>query len=327
MAPEAKLRVVTDAKTGDNITLSGTGSIRATYYDKGNFQMFGTYTVQQGLFKMVIQDVIHKDFQMQQGGTINFAGDPYEADLDLKAVYTVPSVSLADLGFNFADKSVRADCILNLGGKAGAPQVTFGLNLPTVSDDVKQMVRQLIATDEDMNRQILYLLGVGRFYNYNYAATDAAADGQSQSSVAMKSFLSNTLSGQLNNIISNAIGASNWTFGANLSTGQVGWSDMEVGGLLSGRLLNNRLQVNGMFGYRERPTSTTNFVGDFDINYLLTPSGNISLKAYSETNDRYFSKSSMTTQGVGILLKRDFKNFKSLFRRKKKGAISGRKKH
>lgn len=327
MAPEAKLRVVTDAKTGDNITLSGTGSIRATYYNKGNFQMFGTYTVQQGLFKMVIQDVIHKDFQMQQGGTINFAGDPYEADLDLKAVYTVPSVSLADLGFNFADKSVRADCILNLGGKAGAPQVTFGLNLPTVSDDVKQMVRQLIATDEDMNRQILYLLGVGRFYNYNYAATDAAADGQSQSSVAMKSFLSNTLSGQLNNIISNAIGASNWTFGANLSTGQVGWSDMEVGGLLSGRLLNNRLQVNGMFGYRERPTSTTNFVGDFDINYLLTPSGNISLKAYSETNDRYFSKSSMTTQGVGILLKRDFKNFKSLFRRKKKGENSGRKKH
>ena len=185
--------------------------------------------------------------------------------------------------------------------------MTFGLNLPTVSDDVKQMVRQLIATDEDMNRQILYLLGVGRFYNYNYAATDAAADGQSQSSVAMKSFLSNTLSGQLNNIISNAIGASNWTFGANLSTGQVGWSDMEVGGLLSGRLLNNRLQVNGMFGYRERPTSTTSFVGDFDINYLLTPSGNISLKAYSETNDRYFSKSSMTTQGVGILLKRDFK--------------------
>lgn len=327
MAPEAKLRVVTDARTGDNITLSGTGSIRATYYNKGNFQMFGTYTVQQGLFKMVIQDVIHKDFQMQQGGTIIFAGDPYEADLNLKAVYTVPSVSLADLGFNFADKSVRADCILNLGGKAGAPQVTFGLNLPTVSDDVKQMVRQLIATDEDMNRQILYLLGVGRFYNYNYAATDAAADGQSQSSVAMKSFLSNTLSGQLNNIIANAIGTSNWSFGANLSTGQIGWSDMEVGGLLSGRLFNNRLQVNGMFGYRERPTSTTNFVGDFDINYLLTPTGSVSLKAYSETNDRYFSKSSMTTQGIGILLKHDFKNFKSLFRRKnnKKTPKKGKK--
>ena len=134
----------------------------------------------------------------------------------------------------------------------------------------------------------------------------------------MKSFLSNTLSGQLNNIISNAVGSSKWSFGTNLSTGQIGWSDMEVAGILSGRLLNNRLLINGNFGYRDRAASTTNFVGDFDINYLLTPDGSVNLKAYSETNDRYFSKSSMTTQGIGIQLKRDFTNFRDLFTIKKK---------
>ena len=63
---------------------------------------------------------------------------------------------------------------------------------------------------------------------------------------------------------------------------------------------------------------STNFVGDFDVNYLLTPSGSVSLKAYSETNDRYFSKSSLTTQGIGILLKRDFYNLKDLFSIKKR---------
>lgn len=313
MDPAARLRVITDEKTGDNITLAGEGAIRATFYNKGSFQMFGTYTVSQGLFKMVIQEIFHKDFQIQRGGTIVFAGNPYEGDLNLQAVYTVQSATLADLGLNFSDKSVRADCVLNLGGKVKSPQITFDLSLPTVSEEVKQMVRQLITTEEDMNMQMLYLLGVGRFYNYDYASTDAAASGQSQGSVAMKSLLSSTLSGQLNNIISNAVGASNWTFGANLATGQTGWSDMEVGGALSGRLLNNRLLVNGVVGYRDRTTSTSNFVGDFDINYLLTPSGSVSLKAYSETNDRYFTKSSLTTQGIGILLKRDFSNFKDLF--------------
>ena len=112
--------------------------------------------------------------------------------------------------------------------------------------------------------QILYLLGVGRFYTYDYGST-ATASTQSQSSVAMKSFLSNTLTGQLNNIISNAIGPSNWSFGTNLATGDVGWSDMEVEGLLSGRLLNNRLLINGNFGYRDRAAYSTGFVGDFDI--------------------------------------------------------------
>lgn len=42
------------------------------------------------------------------------------------------------------------------------------------------------------------------------------------------------------------------------------------------------------------------------------------MKAYSETNDRYFTKSALTTQGVGILLKKDFIRWTDLFKRKKK---------
>lgn len=87
-------------------------------------------------------------------------------------------------------------------------------------------------------------------------------------------------------------------------------------GLLSGRLLNNRLLINGNFGYRDNTNTykSSNFIGDFDIQWLLTPSGNLSLKAYSETNDRYFTKSSLTTQGIGIQFKKDFGTWKDLFK-------------
>ena len=322
--PEATLKVIMDGKAGDHLIVHGSGPIRASFFNKGSFQMFGKLNVERGIYKMSIQDVIRKDFEFTKGSYINFAGDPFDGDLGLRAIYTVNSASLADLniGNSLSENSVRVNCVLNFSGKVKSPQVSFDLDLPTVSEDVQQMVRNLISSEEDMNMQILYLLGVGRFYTYNYAATEAAAN-QSQSAVAMKSFLSNTLSSQLNNIIANAVGSSNWTFGANLTTGTVGWSDMEVEGILSGRLLNNRLLINGNFGYRDRPTysNTTNFVGDFDVQYLLTPGGGVSLKAYSETNDRYFSKSSLSTQGAGILLKRDFTNFRDLFSiRKKKEA-------
>lgn len=318
MTPEATLKVVMDEKSGDNIVVNGRGPIRASFYNKGHFEMFGTYTVERGSYKMSIQDLIRKDFELASGGRIVFAGDPFDGDLDLRAVYVVNSASLSDLniGTGFSENTARVNCILDFSGKVHSPQVSFDLELPTVSDDEEQMVRNLIRTEEDMNMQIIYLLGVGRFYTYDYGNTETAAR-QSQSSVAMKSFLSNTLSSQLNSILSNAIGSSNWTFGTNLSTGNVGWSDMEVDGLLSGRLLNNRLIFNGNFGYRERTTSSTNFVGDFDLRYLLTPNGSVSLKAYSETNDRYFSKSSLITQGGGIMLKRDFSNLKDLFTVKK----------
>lgn len=313
LTPDATMKILMDPKAGDNITLNGHGNIRATYYNKGDFTIYGTYTIDRGLYKLSLQDVIRKDFVFNPGGTIIFSGPPTEADLNLQAVYTVPSVSLNDLSARstFSQNNVRVNCLMNLGGKALAPQISFDFDIPNVNEDEKQMVRSLISTEEEKNMQVIYLLGIGRFYTYDYNNTE-----QSQSSVAMKSLLSSTLSGQLNQMFSNILGNnSNWNIGTNLSTGEVGWSDMDVEGLLSGRLLNNRLLINGNFGYRDNnATSTGNFIGDFDLQWLLTPNGNVSLKAYSKTNDRYFTKSSLTTQGIGIAVKRDFNSWRDILR-------------
>lgn len=281
--------------------------------------MFGTYVVDRGQYNLSLQNVIRKSLVLKSGSSITFGGNPLDADLDLRTLYTVNGVPLSDLNYTsgFNNKSVRADCLLNIGGKTRAPQVTFDLDLHNISSDEKQMVRQLISTQEDMSRQVIALLGVGRFLTANNlgAATSAEGTSSQQSADAMRSFLSTTLTSQLNSAISSALGSqSRWSFGTNFMPGTQGWNNMEVDGLLQGRLLNDRLLINGNFGYRDNPTYTSNFVGDFDIRYLLTPRGNISLRAYSETNDRYFTKSTLTTQGIGITLQRDFTNFRTLFR-------------
>ena len=135
----------------------------------------------------------------------------------------------------------------------------------------------------------------------------------------MQSLLSGTISGQINSILGSVVKSNNWNFGANISTGDEGWNNAEYEGLLSGRLLNNRLLINGQFGYRDNAAKATqSFIGDFDIRYLLTPNGNLALKVYNQTNDRYFTKSSLNTQGVGIIMKKDFTNLRDLFGRKKK---------
>lgn len=314
ITPDATIKILMDARAGDYISLYGHSNLQATYYNKGQFRMYGSYRIDHGMYKLSLQNVIRKDFQIRSGSTLTFGGPPYEADLNLQAVHTVPSVSLNDLSSRamFNQSNVRVNCIMNITGKALKPQISFDFDLPNVNEDEKQMVRSLISTEEEKNMQIIYLLGIGRFYTYDYTNTE-----QSQSSVAMKSLLSSTLSGQLNQMLSSIVGNSNWSIGTNLSTGEVGWSDMDVEGLLSGRLLNNRLLINGNFGYRDNSmTNNSNFIGDFDLQWLLTKNGNISLKAYSATNDRYFTKSSLTTQGIGLQLKKDFISWKDLFRRK-----------
>ena len=39
----------------------------------------------------------------------------------------------------------------------------------------------------------------------------------------------------------------------------------------------------------------------------------IRLKAYNETNDRYYTKTNLTTQGVGIMYKKDFNKWSDLY--------------
>lgn len=314
---KSRLALITDDKSGDAINVYGSGPIQATYHNKSGFRMYGTYNIDRGTYDLNIPSLAQrKRFEILPGGKVLFSGDPTEAEVNVKAQYVVNSASLADLniGSGFANNTTRVNCLVNLFGEVANMQFDLNFELPNCSEDEQQMVRNLIASDEDRTMQVLYLLGVGRFYAYNYNATDI---GQSQSVLMMNSLLSSTLSSQLNNIISNAVGSNNWSFGTNISTGQMGWSDMEVEGLVSSRLLNNRLLLNGNFGYSERQAATTNFVGDFDMQYLITPKGTVSVKAYSETNDRYFTKSTLTTQGVGIQLKKDFTRFSSLFRRKK----------
>lgn len=320
----ATLKVMMDNNTGDFLALNGDGVIRATYYNKGAFNMFGTYIVDHGIYKLTIQNIIHKDFQFKQGGSIVFGGDPYEAALDLQAIYTVNSASLADLsvGNSFSNNNVKVNCIMNLSGQPRKPVVNFDLDLPNVNADEKQMVRSIINGEEDMNQQVLYLLGIGRFYTQgaNNATTSNATGTQtSQTTLAMQSLLSGTLSSQLNNMLSSLINNNKWNFGTNISTGNEGWNNAEYEGILSGRLMNNRLLINGQFGYRDKATTanTTSFVGDFDIQYLLMPNGNLAIKAYNQTNDRYFTKSSLNTQGIGLVMKKDFNGLQDLLGIKK----------
>ena len=317
--PEATLKVLMDAKTNDYITLNGEGTIRAAFHDKGPFHMFGTYTVSRGTYGITIQDIIKKSFTFQPEGTVIFGGDPFEASLNLQAVHTVNGVSLSDLnlGSSFASNTVRVNCLMNITGTPSQPRVEFDLDMPTVNSEENQMIRSLIASEQEMNQQVLYLLGIGRFYTQG--ANNADAQQYGQTTLAMQSFLSGTVSTQINEVLSQVIKSNDWNFGANISTGDEGWNNAEYEGMVSGRLLNNRLLINGQFGYRDNATTTTpSFIGDFDLQYLLNRNGNLAVKVYNQTNDRYFTRSALNTQGVGLVMKKDFDGLSELLRRKKK---------
>lgn len=319
VTPDATLKLVMNQAVDDHISVSGSGDLRVSIHDD-DIKLFGTYMVNRGFYRLSLQDVINKNFDVIKGSSVAFEGDPMSARLDITARHVVNYVPLRDLSPDMTG-NVHVNCLLRIGGTLEAPTVAFDLELPQGTEEEKSVLRSYTSTEEQMNLQFIYLLGLGKFYTPDVAQTSGATDN-------MESLISTTISGQINKLLSGIISNENWNVASNIRAENMmtgandlsgeNWENMEVEGILEGRLLDNRLLVNGNFGYRNNPMYATNFVGDFDIRYLLT--GGLSVKGYNRTNDRYFSKTSLTTQGVGLVYQRDFDRLLPRRKRKQKQA-------
>lgn len=311
--PQAEIDLVMDPVAGDKIRSRGSGNLRMVYTSADNdLRMFGTYTLDQGFYNFTLQDIIIKDFTIKEGSSIAFTGDPLVAKLDIQAVYAL-NANLSDLDESFLqDKdlnrtNVPVHAILKVDGDIQQPEISFDLEFPTLNQDTYRKVRSIVSTEEMMNRQIIYLLALNRFYTPDYMAS--TTKGNELFSVA-----SSTLSSQLSSMLGQL--SDNWAIAPNLRSDRGDFSDVEVDLALSSRLLNNRLLLNGNFGYRDKSLNNNQFIGDFDLQYLLNRSGSIRLKAYNHYNDQnYYLRTANTTQGVGVMFKRDFDNIFSFLRR------------
>ena len=319
LTPDIDIKLRMDNQDDGYITTQGTGDLQAHYHNKGPFTLQGTYNISSGGYRLYLQDLIYRDLSLQNGSSVVFNGNPFDAQIHLICHHTLHAVPLSDLT---ADATVTSTgrakviCILDITGQLGNMVLDFDYELPNETEETKQLVRSLVYTDEERNMQMVYLLALGRFYSSEYAR----ATGQTDNSQAVNSLLTSTISGQINQMISSIIGdESNWNFGTGISTGDYGLEDLDIEGILSGRLFDDRLLINGNFGYRDNAlTQNASFIGDFDLSWRLTPRGNTYLKAYNKANDRYFTKSSLNTQGIGISYQLDFENWNTLFKKNKK---------
>lgn len=316
ITPAAKITIIMDPDDGDHIDAWGHGNLRITYTSIGEeLKMYGTYSIDHGDYGFTMQDIIVKDFTINEGSSITFTGNPNRATLDLKASYTVRGANLTDLDKSFKDDpelsrtNVPVNAVLLVKGDIGHPDLDFDLEFPTLTSDIYRKVRAIVSTEEMMNQQIIYLLALNRFYTPEYMS---ATRGNELFSVA-----SSTITSRISSMLGRL--SENWSISPNIRSDRGDFSDVQLDVALSSNLLNNRLRLNGNFGYRDKSLNTTQFIGDFDLEYLINPAGTWRLKAYNRFNDQtYFLRTAKTTQGVGIMYQRDFDNILGIFRRNKK---------
>ncbi|MDR1103464.1 MAG: translocation/assembly module TamB domain-containing protein [Tannerella sp.] len=313
VTPDANLGLVMDPASGDKIRGNGSGDIQIAYDSRPDvLSMHGSYTIRNGNYNFSLQQLIRKDFQIREGSRIDFGGDPMAANLNLQAIYFL-TANIEDLDQSLSMETLRTsipvNCVLNLNGRLQSPAISFDMELPSSSGELARQVKSFIDTEDMMARQIVYLLALNKFYTPDYSMNDSRSD-------EFSAVASSALSAQLSNILNSL--TDKVQIGTNIRSRQDDVTSPEVEMLLSSQLLDNRLLFNGNFGYKNRSIQTNAFIGEFDLEYKLTPSGEIRLKAYNHANDLYRYHKAMNRQGVGVMLHKDFSTFAEIFRRRKK---------
>jgi len=290
--------------------MRGEGNVQVKYDSRNGLALNGLYNLSYGQCSLTLEDLVKKNFTLREGSFVRFNGSPMDTELNILTYHNVNSVAVSDLDPTLTgNNNVRVRCLMDVTGSVNEPQLSFDVDMPNGTSQEKDILADAIATDEQRNIQFMYLLAIGSFYSYDY--NSSLADMVTPD--LMGSILNSAVSGQVDNMLSQLLGSDAITLSSNLSAmsylsnDPTNLTNRELEGILEAHLLDNRLLINGNFGYRENAiNNTSNFIGDVEVRYLLFPKQGISIKGYNKSNDKYFSKTSLTTQGVGLVFEKDF---------------------
>jgi len=317
VTPQARIEIIFDSTIGDVLSAEGQGNIQIKIDRQGNISFFGDYEIEEGEYLFSLQNLVNKKFAINQGGTVSWQGAPYNAQIDLTAVYKLKA-SPSDLIGPMADagnpggeddmqRRIPIHCNLMLAGPLEQPGIKFGIEAPSLSESRESYLLDFISSEDEMNRQVLSLLVLNRFFTPDYLrmGSDPGMQTNNAALVTTTEMLSNQLSRWLSTISSDVDVGVSYRPEDNISS-----EEIEVA--LSTQMFNNRVMINGNVGYGKYQTNTSKMVGDFDMDVMLNRSGTIRAKAYTHSNDDVIYEISPTTQGIGISFKEEFNNFKEL---------------
>lgn len=310
LTPDINLRVVIDPVTGDAMNVKGSGQINFNYdMKKDNMTAYGNYFISDGNVKISLQGLKKFDFKIREGSKLSFVGNPLNTKFDIIAYRRVKAdLTTLDASFESGDTSPRVmvDCVLGIKGDMNKMELTYNIELPDVSDDVRNKVNSIIVTDEQKVTQFAYLVLASTFHSQS--------GGTNVGGNMWVSAASSSISAAMNAVFGNILG-DKWEVGTNIESNDGTLENVDMSVDVSTRLLNDKLKLHTNVGYSQTSTSESSFIGDFDAEYQLNK--NWSVRAYNKTNDRFYNQAPMV-QGVGIVYTKEAATLKQLFLRRKR---------
>ncbi|MCH2044415.1 MAG: translocation/assembly module TamB [Saprospiraceae bacterium] len=348
VTPEAEAQLIFDERTGDIISGRGEGLLRINYTPSGELNIHGDYEIKEGNYLFTLRQLVNKSFDVKEGGLISWTGDPYNAQIDLQAIYEArvspynlvsPYISENPALKSIANQKSDIDILMDITGTLYATDITFEME---VSEQVDPRIRTLINSSlgnmgiNELNRQVFGAIIFQQFLpqdNIDGQGLDLVSTTVNTLTEMLSQQLNNHINDLLSQVLSDVEGVDLMVdLGINLSDNAVSSlddvqnSDAQVRLALDPTFLDGKLKVH-IGGTADIGGNSLNvdgnaqyFGGDFTIEYQLTENGQLSLRAYSRTENTILGQT--MRYGAGISFRKEFDNFKDFFKPKNQRALT-----
>ncbi len=203
------LNLAVDANSTANIfttlgNLSGKGyskNLALNINSIGDFEMSGDYIIESGIFDFTAQEVINKRFNIRQGGTIRWTGNPTTAQINLKAIYSLRAskkdlYTAANRPPNTEEDRVLTEVEMGLTGLLLKPDIKLDVFFPA-NPYIKEEMQSYFNDDNNRNLQALSLI-----IRRSFAPGTGNEDLGKQFTSGVTSTATELLFNQFNNVLS-----------------------------------------------------------------------------------------------------------------------------
>ncbi|WP_372755128.1 translocation/assembly module TamB domain-containing protein [Mariniflexile sp.] len=298
---DAEVEIIIDKNSGHSLKGRGRGGLLVEINTNGKFNMWGDFSVFEGVYNYAYAGLIQKEFTVQPGGTIAWEGDPLDALLNMRAIYKTQA-NPSPLLDNPINRSIPVELDISLTGNLERPTPIYDFKFPTVNSTIKSELQYRLESEADRENQALYLLSTGSF-------------SRGLSELNFSGTIAERLNGIINGIFTTT--DSKLNIGLNYEAGEnrPDYQTDDRFGFTLQTQISDRVLINGKVGVPVggAGASETVIAGDVEINFLLNDEGTLTANVFNRENSiRNFGEAVGYTQGIGLSYNVDFDTFKEL---------------
>jgi hypothetical protein len=305
---DAKVTIVFEPVYEDQIVARGEGDIEISMDDYGEMTMFGKYQITDGVYNMRMKTYVREDFVIDPTSTIRWTRSPYDADIDIKAMF-YRNLSLTDImPQGHAPRGSRKDLVVGhllMTQTLMKPELGFDITAPSADQEGKDAVQALTVDRDALTKQFFAILVLQRFI----PVSGGGADGSGAI-------------GLIEDQLNTALDAISGNFSIGLGDKKVVSYEKQINEKVTVSVSGGVVAADG-----EGDQSASSIVGDVRVEYRLNEDGSFTLNFFNESNTGTEAVNGPFTQGVSMHYQETFdtaaefkllQGFLNIFRSKEK---------